>query len=92
MNYYGHLLIEMIGFMEFEPTISDDGIRLKDLTGANLNDIESCVFPDVYDLVERLEPYINDYIYDPEIDPSYQAIAQFRDLLENHIPEVDISL
>lgn len=91
MNYYGHLLIEMIGFMEFEPVISDDGIRLKDLTGANLNDIESCVFPDVYDLVERLEPYINDYIYDPEIDPSYQAIAQFRDLLENHIEEVDIS-
>lgn len=90
MNYYGHLLIEMIGFMEFEPVISDDGIRLKDLTGANLGDIESDTFLNASDLVERLEPYINDYILDPEIDP--ESVAQFRDLLENHIPEADISL
>ena len=90
MNYYGHLLIEMMGFMEFEPVISDGCVRLKDLTGANLNDIESDTFSNVADLVERLEPYINDYILDPEIDPD--SVAQFRDLIENHIAEADISL
>lgn len=76
---------EVLDYMEFELLISknEDGelvLKLHDLQGANLADIESEEFEDFDSLMGRLSgAYCDDYILDPLLDEFEDEIDEWED-------------
>ena len=66
-QYYIDIFKELMDLYEFRVHIdtNEDGeeiLKLVDLQGGNLGDIESEEFNDFYEILERMEAYHNDYI------------------------------
>ena len=69
---------EYISFMDFSIGKDQEGFFLEDLQGANLGDIDQDRFTNAVGIIDRLDVYIDDYVYQDLIEDAESAGIVFE--------------
>lgn len=74
-------LRQLLNQIEMDYVYKDGMFYLKDLTGANLNDIEGERFETVEELIHRLDNYWFDYFFPDKESPDYGKYQTLEDVM-----------